>query len=85
MNEIEKSKVYRIAKHYGLKKQKIQAVQELNELSAVLLRRKDQIQNTGKRCLPVLHEIQKKIYTDQLDHGNHETDQIELDKFPKRL
>lgn len=57
MNEIQKSKVYRIAKHYGLKKQKIQAVQELNELSAVLLRRKDQIPNRDEHKNNLVDEI----------------------------
>lgn len=45
MTEYQQIKAYKIAKHYGLKTQKIQACQELNELSGVLLRRKDQIPN----------------------------------------
>ena len=57
MNEIQKSKVYRIAKHYGLKKQKQTALQELNELSGVLLRRKDQIPNKAEHKNNMIDEI----------------------------
>ena len=57
MNEMQKSNVYRIAKHYGLKKQKQQALQELNELSGVLLRRKDQIANKADHKNNLVDEI----------------------------
>lgn len=43
MTEYQIIKAHKIAKHYGLRKQRFQALQELNELSGVLLRRNDQI------------------------------------------
>ena len=57
MTEYQQMKVYQIAKHYGLKKQKQTALQELNELSGVLLRRKDQIPNKADHKNDLIDEI----------------------------
>lgn len=42
MNEIQKKKCGEIAAHYGKKKQEIQAIQELSELTCLLARRQEQ-------------------------------------------
>ena len=57
MTDYQRTKAYKIAKHYGLTKQKFQALQELNELSAVLLRRKDQIANRADHINNLIDEI----------------------------
>ena len=57
LTEYQIIKAHKIAKHYGLRKQKFQALQELNELSGVLLRRKDQIDNNFEHENNMIDEI----------------------------
>lgn len=57
MTEYQIMKAHKIAKHYGLNKQKFQALQELNELSNVLLRRQDQIQNRAEHKNNLIDEM----------------------------
>ena len=57
MTEYQQIKAFKIAKHYGLQKQKFQALQEFNELAAVLLRRKDQIHNKAEHRDHLIDEI----------------------------
>lgn len=57
MTEYQIIKAHKIAKHYGLNKQRFQALQELNELSAELLRRKDQITNKAEHKNKLIDEM----------------------------
>lgn len=86
MNEMQKSKVYRIAKHYGLKKQKQQALQELNELSGVLLRRKDQIPNKAEHKNNLIDEIADVyVMLEQLKRLYHLKDRDVSDRITFKL
>lgn len=57
MTERQVKKCYQIAQHYGMKMQKLQAAQELNELQALLLRRPNQIANKQDFVNSVIDEI----------------------------
>ena len=57
MTEVQIIKCSKIAKHYGLRNQKLQAAQELNELQALLLRRKNQITNQRDHHNNIVDEI----------------------------
>lgn len=57
MTDYQITKAFKIAKHYGLKSQKRQALQEFNELCGVLLRRKDQINSKAEYKNDLIDEI----------------------------
>jgi hypothetical protein len=57
MNEDQREKCNAIAKHYGKRKQKLQAIQELTELIMELTKRDDQKQDRSEYISKLVDEI----------------------------
>ena len=57
MNENQKAKCTAIAEHYGKRKQKMQAMQEMAELILLLTQRQDQKKDRGKYISDLIDEM----------------------------
>ena len=67
MNEDQREKCKAIAKHYGKRKQKMQAIQELTELIMELTKRDDQKQDRSEYISKLVGEIADcKIMIEQI-------------------
>jgi hypothetical protein len=57
MNENQKAKCTEIAEHYGKRKQKMQAMQEMTELILLLTQRQDQKKDRGEYISNLIDEM----------------------------